>query len=219
VARHARIVMPGVPLHIIQRGNDRIRTFHDDRDRACYRELLLETTRALGVSVHGYVLMPNHVHLLITPPDPAAPARLMQRLGTRYVRYVNTVYVRTGTLWEGRYRSSLVDSVRYLLSCLRYIELNPVRAGLVNDPEHYRWSSYRHHAVGEADALVSPHPVYLALGTAPAERREAYAALCRRTLGPEVLRDIRRAIGSRNAASDARAGTEFESQRQLSPRT
>ena len=141
----------------------------------------------------------------------------MQRLGARYVRYVNTVYARTGTLWEGRYRSSLVDSDRYVLTCMRYIELNPVRAGLVSEPELVRWSSYRYHALGEADALVSPHPLYVALGASPRDRRDAYGAMCRWALGPEVLRDIRRAIGSRNGRADARSGTEFETQGLLRP--
>ena len=217
MARPPRTVIAGIPLHITQRGNDRVRTFHDDRDITYYRELLLDATRALGCAVHAYVFMPNHVHLLVTPPDPSAPARLMQRLGARYVRYVNTVYARTGTLWEGRYRSSLVDSDRYVLTCMRYIELNPVRAGLVSEPELVRCSSYRYHALGEADALVSPHPLYLALGASPRDRRDAYRAMCRWALSPEVLRDIRRSIGSRNGRADARSGTEFETQGLLRP--
>ena len=144
MARPPRTVIPGVPLHITQRGNDRVRTFHDDRDITHYREILLDSTRTLGCAVHSYVFMPNHVHLLLTPPDPSAPARLMQRVGARYVRYVNTVYGRTGTLWEGRFRSAIVDSDRYVLTCMRYIELNPVRAGLVREPELAKWSSFRY---------------------------------------------------------------------------
>ena len=211
VARPRRIIIPGVPLHITQRGNDRVRTFHDDRDLSCFRELLLEAVRGFDCAVHAYVFMPNHVHLLVTPPDASTPARLMQRLGTRYVRYVNAAYARTGTLFEGRYRSSLVDTGRYLLTCMRYIELNPVRAGIVSDPSLTRWSSYRFHALGEPDALITPHPVYLALGATSRERREVYAAVCRCELGPELLRDLRRSMGRRSHPPDARAGTEFPS--------
>ncbi|MEO7966343.1 MAG: transposase [Gemmatimonadaceae bacterium] len=210
MARLPRLVVPGVPLHITQRGNDRVRTFHDERDLRHYHDLLVEVTSELGCAVHAYVLMPNHVHLLVTPPDTSAPARMMQRLGARYVRYINTVHGRTGTLWEGRFRSSLVDSDRYVLSCMRYIELNPVRAGLESDPALARWSSYRFNALGEPDTLLSPHPLYLALGASPRQARDAYATSCQEALGPDVLRDIRRAIRCRNNRADARAGTEFE---------
>lgn len=215
MARPPRQVFPGVPLHITQRGNDRVRIFHDERDRAHFHEVLIEVTRALDCAVHAYVFMPNHMHLLVTPPDTAAPSRLMQRLGARYVRYVNTAYARTGTLWEGRYRSSVVDSDRYLLSCMRYIELNPVRAGLAEEPGLVRWSSYRHHALGEPDPLVSPHPLFVALGATPRARNEAYADMCRRTLGPDVIRDVRGWLGSREPREFARSATEFESAREL----
>ena len=217
MARPPRRVLPGIPLHITQRGNDRVRTFHDERDLGHFHEVLLDVTQALKCAVHAYVFMPNHVHLLLTPPDVAAPSRLMQRLGARYVRYVNTVYARTGTLWEGRFRSSVVDSDRYVLSCMRYIELNPVRAGLASDPGLVRWSSYRHHALGEPDPLVSPHPLFVALGASPRARNEAYAKLCRQALGPDVIRDVRRSLGSREPREFARSATEFESARELVP--
>ncbi len=211
MARMRRIVVPGMPLHITQRGNDRVRTFHDERDLTFYRELLLEATREYGCAVHAYVFMRNHVHLLLTPNDSSGPSRFMQRVGTRYVRYVNIVYGRTGTLWEGRYKSALVDSERYLLACMRYIELNPVRAGVVSDPAFARWSSFRCNALGEPDALVSPHPIFQQMGASQSERREGYTALCRSALEPEMLRDIRRAVRRRNGRVDARAGTEFAS--------
>lgn len=209
MARPLRSVLSGVPLHITQRGNDRIRTFHSERDLAFYHELLVEQSRTLRCAVHAYVLMPNHVHLLLTPFDPRAPARLMQRLGARYVRYVNTTYARTGTLWEGRYRSSIVDAERYVLTCQRYIDLNPVRAQLVSEPALFRWSSFRHNVLGDGDPLVTPHPAYLALGATSGERRDAYAALCASALGPDVLREIRRSVGRQSPRSEARAGTEF----------
>lgn len=210
-------MIPDVPLHITQRGNDRVRTFHDERDYLLFRELLLEMAPSIGCAVHGYVLMPNHVHLLLTPSDGAAPARLMQRVGLRYVRYVNRTYVRTGTLWEGRYRSAVVDSERYLLACMRYIDLNPVRAGLANDPSLARWSSYRHNAMGEADPLVTPHATYLALGRSVRERGQAYAALCLGDLAPDVLRDLRHAVRRQPDARSARADTEFAMIHAISP--
>ena len=153
--RPLRIDFPGIPQHVIQRGNDRQPCFFDDADYLCYRSELRDMARREGCAVHAYVLMTNHVHLLLTPLQPGAVARTMQSLGRRYVRYINATYGRTGTLWEGRYKASLVGDGDYLLRCHRYIELNPLRAGMVADPCDYRWSSHRALAFGEADPLMA----------------------------------------------------------------
>ncbi len=193
MARLPRLVVAGQPLHLIQRGNNRAAIFFADEDYQCYRDALGEASQRFGCAIHAYVLMTNHVHLLITPADERGPARLMQAVGRRYVRYINAHYRRTGTLWEGRYKSALIDSDHYLLACSRYIELNPVRAGLVEDPAQYRWSSYRHNAGGVPDALLTPHALYQALGSPRAERQRAYHALCRTHLDAQTLAAIRRA--------------------------
>ena len=191
--RPPRVVLPGHTLHLIQRGNNRSSCFVDDEDRACYLAALHYSSVRVRCPVHAYVLMTNHVHLLVTAGDARAPARLMQTLGRNCVRYFNDRHERTGTLWEGRYRSSLIDSERYFLSCSRYIENNPVRAGLVSRPEEYRWSSFRSNAYGQPDALVQRHPVYLALGRWLSTRRLAYRALFEDPLDPSVMDAIRRA--------------------------
>ncbi len=208
--RTPRIVLPGVPLHVVQRGNDRVRIFHSDSDYLRFREDLRASLQASGVALHAYVLMPNHVHLLLTPPNAGAPARLMRGLGARYVRYVNATYGRTGTLWEGRFRSTMVDSDRYLLACVRYIELNPVRAGLVNVADDYRWSSFRYHALGEEDPLVTPHPLYLAHSPSPPTRRATHVALSRISLGAEQLQAFRATIRGTHPRAGARERTEYE---------
>lgn len=179
MARPPRRVLPGIPLHITQRGNDRVRTFHDERDLAHFHEVLLEVTRALTCAVHAYVFMPNHVHLLLTPPDGAAPSRLMQRLGARYVRYVNTVYARTGTLWEGRFRSSVLEAPVYLLPAMVGLDWAPVRAGLAAQPQDWAWSSHAHYRGLRVDRLITPHAQYWALGNTPFDRENAYAEMVR----------------------------------------
>jgi putative transposase len=175
--RRLRSILPGHTLHLIQRGNNRSASFLDDEDREHYLAALLHASERARCAIHAYVLMPNHSHLLVTADDALAPARMMQSLGSKYVRYFNKRHGRTGTLWEGRYRSSLIDSERYFLQCSRYIETNPVRAGMVHEPGAYRWSSFRSNAEGEPDVLVRRHPVYLALGRWSSVRREAYRAL------------------------------------------
>jgi putative transposase len=187
--RPHRLDLPGIPQHVIQRGNDRRPCFFLEADYARYLTDLREIAAREACAVHAYVLMSNHVHLLLTPASPGAVARLMQSLGRRYVRYVNDTYQRTGTLWEGRYKACLVDSGRYLLHCHRYIELNPLRAAMVLDPADYRWSSHRNNAYGAVDSLVTPHTDYLALGSDPVERRRAYRAW---TLAADRTNEIRR---------------------------
>ena len=192
--RRARLNVPEVPLHIVQRGNNRQATFFADDDRVFYLECLKDAAGQHACDVHAYVLMTNHVHLLVTPHTPNGVSRLMQSLGRRYVQYVNYTYRRSGTLWEGRFKASLVDSEAYLLCCYRYIELNPVRARIVGAPGEYRWSSYGRHALGTVDPVVRDHPLYEALGLTDGERRSAYQELFREPLEPGVLDQIRRSL-------------------------
>jgi putative transposase len=159
--------------------------------------------------VHAYVLMTNHVHLLATPREAGSLPRVMQSLGRRYVRHVNTLYRRTGTLWEGRYRAAPIDSESYFLACCRYIELNPVRARMVRRPREYRWSSYRSHAHGAADALVAGHDLYDRLGRTPAERQIGYRALFRDALDAGFIDELRAATNGGWALGDARFKREI----------
>lgn len=193
MARLPRLAAAGFPHHVIQRGNDRQTVFREDADYARYLGWLREVAAAHGLHVHAYVLMPNHVHLLATPPTGDALSRAMQSLGRRYVRWFNDKYRRTGTLWEGRFRSTVIDADRYLLACSRYIELNPVRAGIVDSPELYRWSSYAHHAGVLVDPLVTDHPLVWALGNTPFERQLAYRRLFDLELTPEFVLSLRSA--------------------------
>lgn len=197
--RPLRLDVPNVPQHVIQRGNDRQPCFFEEVDYVRYRDDLRELALREGCAVHAYVLMTNHVHLLMTPTTPGAIARVMQSLGRRYVRYVNDRHHRTGTLWEGRYKACLVDDGGYLLHCHRYIELNPVRAVMVADPADYRWSSHRANACGECDPLMSPHPAYLALANDPIERQQVYRALVMDAVDPEEVDAIRRHVQRQHA--------------------
>ena len=174
-------------MHIVQRGNNRTQTFIDENDYRVFRALLQLTRRKAGCAIHAYVLMRNHVHLLVTPATKHSPARLMQGLGRWYVRYFNERHGRTGTLWEGRYRSTLIDSERYFLACSRYIELNPVRAGVVADTADFAWSSFRGNALGACDYLLTPHETYRALGATSAARQAAYRALFDQPLGARMV--------------------------------
>lgn len=202
MARHPRLDLPEVPQHIVQRGNNRGTCFFDDGQRLFYLGVLGDAARAAGVAIHAYVLMSNHVHLLATPRRAGAVSAMMQTVGRRYVQWLNKVRSRTGTLFEGRFKSSLVQSERYLLSCYRYVELNPVRAGLVPDAADYRWSSYRCNALGRADTLVTPHPLFTELGATPEQQREHYRAFVAQGLGAHEYNAIRshvkqgRALGS-----------------------
>lgn len=200
--RRPRLEVPGIPQHITHRGVNRGATFIDDEDFAAYLQALELTSGEQAVSIHGYVLMTNHVHLLVSAEIAGAVSRMMQALGRRYVRAFNARHGRTGTLWEGRYKSCLVDTDRYLLACLRYIELNPLRAAMVAQPWDYGWSSVHGHLGLRADARLTPHVGYLALGRDASERETAYRRLLMEALSHEVLADIRshmqqeRALGS-----------------------
>lgn len=177
MARLPRLTVPGYPHHIIQRGNNRQAIFATTADYETLLALLLENASRHGVAVHAYVLMGNHFHLLATPEGAASIPGLMQAVGRRYVRHFNASQVRTGTLWEGRYKSTLIQAERYLMACMAYIDLNPVRAGLVADAAAYPWSSHGHYAGLRTDKLVTPHPLYWSLGNTPFSREAAYAEL------------------------------------------
>lgn len=191
MARLPRLSAPGLPHHLIQRGNNRQAIFVDEIDCLRYLNDLAELAAVHGLAIHAYVLMPNHVHLLATPRERETLPRLMQALGRRYVRRFNDRHRRTGTLWEGRYRSTVVETDRYLLACMRYVELNPVRAGLVDDPAAYRWSSHTHHVGLRVDPLIAEHAVYWGLGNTPFERQGAYRRLIASDLEPADVAAIR----------------------------
>lgn len=177
MARLARISVPGYPYHVIQRGNNRQPIFASDADRERMRDLLFEHAAEQDVAVHAYVLMDNHFHLLATPRKAQSLPAMMQAVGRRYVRFFNDKQGRTGTLWEGRYKSALVQTERYLLACMVYIDLNPVRAGLVAQPQDFRWSSHNHYVGTHSDRLVTPHPLFWELGNTPFERESRYRDL------------------------------------------
>jgi putative transposase len=192
--RHARFTLPGVPLHVIQRGNNRCACFVTAEDRIVYMAMLEELCRRHPCAVHAYVLMTNHVHLLVTPEQSHGVSGLMKDLGQRYVQYVNRHHKRTGSLWEGRFRSSLVDNSLYLLRCQRYIELNPVRACMVARAVDYEWSSFRANAFAVPSPLVTPSTVFMELGSTPDERRAIYREMFETGTSVEELQQIRDAV-------------------------
>lgn len=206
--RRARLALPNVPLHIIQRGNNRQACFFADEDYRVYLQWFGEYATRTGCRIHAYVLMTNHVHLLISTERSESVGALLKALGQRYVQYINRSYRRSGTLWEGRFRSCLTQEETYLLSCQRYIELNPVRAGMVQHPADYRWSSYRANAQGEADALLSPHPLYEALGQDAPGRQAAYRELFCHELDPGLVDEIRDATNGNYALGNERFAKE-----------
>lgn len=192
--RRPRIKLAGMPQHIVQRGINREPCFFAEEDYHSYLHWLNKAATDWHCAIHAYVLMTNHVHLLVTPETETGTAKLMQAIGRRYVQYINRSYRRTGSLWEGRYKASLIQAETYLLTCMRYIELNPVRANMVQDPGQYRWSSYRHNGLGQADLRITPHPVYLSIDRDETGRQIAYRALFRSQLDDEALADIRLAL-------------------------
>ena len=186
-------MLAGIPVHAVQRGNNHGACFFREEDRAFYLHHLGRLLRPSGCILHAYCLMTNHVHLLLTPLHVSSCGLLMKHLGQLHSQYVNRTYGRTGTLWEGRFRSCLVQAEDYLLACYRYIELNPVRAGLVDHPRQYRWSSYRTNAEAETSELVIQHEEYLRLGGNAGDRRRAYRALFDSDPGSERSDEIREA--------------------------
>jgi len=196
----------------VQRGNDRQPCFFQEADYLRYLQELNELALRRSCAVHAYVLMTNHVHLLLTPSAVGQVASIMQALGRRYVRYINDRYHRTGTLWEGRYKACPVDRECHLLHCYRYIELNPVRARMVGDPGEYRWSSYGANARGLPDRLVTPHPNFQALGTDPESRRAAYRELVKQAISDDDLKAIRLQLQRQHALGSERFRAAIEAQ-------
>jgi putative transposase len=201
--RRPRLALPNVPLHLIQRGNNHQACFFADEDYRFYLDWLQDYAGKAGCRIHAYVLMTNHVHLLVSAERGTAPGEMMKALGQRYVQYVNRTYRRSGTLWEGRFRSCPTQAEEYLLACQRYIELNPVRAQMVEHPADYHWSSYRANAQGEESVLITPHEVFAGLGMDAASRQAAYRELFRYELEPGLVDEIRRATHGNFALGSA----------------
>ena len=191
--RKPRFYVPGVPVHVVQRGNNREKIFFDAADYPVYLNYLQEAAERYACKIHAYVLMTNHVHILVSPKEADAISRMMQYVGRRYVPYINRTYNRSGTLWEGRYKGSLVQDDFYLLACMRYIELNPVRAKITKTAAAYPWSSYPANASGRKSQIITPHSVYLALAKDESGRRAAYKKLFKQGVDVETLQDIRSA--------------------------
>lgn len=221
MARMPRFMLPGQPQHIIQRGNNRSEVFCTEANYRFYLDKLSSAAKEHGCAIHAYVLMTNHAHLLMTPEREDGIGKTLQRLGRYYVQYFNHTYRRTGTLWEGRYRATLIDSERYLLTCMRYIELNPVRAAMVAYPSEYPWSSYRHTALGQTDDLVTDHRLYRRLGHDDAERQAAYRALFKARVPERTLAEIREATNKAWVLGNDRFTRKVAAQleRHVSPRS
>jgi putative transposase len=208
--RRARITLANTPHHIIQRGNNRSACFYVDDDYFRYLDWLEKYSLENGCRVHAYVLMTNHVHLLITPETFDGLAKMMKCLGQRYVQYINRTYNRSGTLWEGRFKSCITQEDKYVLSCYRYIELNPVRAGMVTHPAEYPWSSYRSNAQQEPNKIISPHDSYLALGRCDEGRQRQYREIFKSELSPNIIDQVRAATNSNYALGSERFRAETE---------
>ena len=209
--RRTRMYLPGLPYHLTQCGNNREACFIEPDNYQYYLELWQEVARRYGVAVHAYCLMTNHIHFLVTPQSPTAISNTMKVVGSRYARYINLHYKRTGTVWEGRHYSSLIQSEKYLLICHRYIELNPVRAGMVVRPEEYRWSSYGANAWGD-ESLLMPHEEYLMLGFDIESRCRAYRKLFQHQLGEDDLHRVRKAAHYSQPVGDDRFRQQIEEQ-------
>lgn len=209
--RKARMYLPGIPVHVVQRGNNREACFFAEEDFQFYKEILREGLNRYGAQLHAYCLMTNHVHLLITPSFTDSIPRILQHIGRQYVYYINKTYKRSGTLWEGRHKSSLVDAENYLLVCYRYIELNPVVAGMVKMPEEYPWSSYSTNGWGKCDPLVSPHEIYLRIHTEKLMREKEYRELFRTNLSVQDLHAIRESLSANQVLGQERFKEQIES--------
>ena len=203
-------MLPGTPLHLVQRGNNRQACFFATNDYLVYLQWLEEYAEKYECDIHAYVLMTNHVHLLVKPQNTASVGAMMKNLGQRYVQYINRTYQRSGTLWEGRFRSCITQDEGYVLSCYRYIELNPVRAGMVEHPAEYRWSSYRSNAQGEASKLLKTNDLYQRLGESSSQRQERYRELFRNQLDQGMIDQIRRATNGNFALGNDRFKSQVE---------
>ncbi|MDD2500258.1 MAG: transposase [Geobacter sp.] len=208
--RRPRIHLAGVPQHVIQRGVDRQPIFFSDDDCRFFLDLLGKYASKRSVLLHSYCLMTNHFHLVLSSPTGEALSCLMQDIGRRYVQYINQTYQRTGGLWQGRYKTSYIQSEVYLLSCMRYVELNPVHAGMVQTPGDYRWSSYRANAFGDENLLVNPHEEYLALGDTPEERHQGYQTLFITEADDSAWSLIQTATQQGAVAGDSRFAEQIE---------
>jgi len=198
--RPRRVVLPGIPLHITHRGNNRSTIFFDDEDCSIFSDFLQDAHLEFGCEIHAYVFMSNHFHILITPVSEIGPAKMMHSVGLNYSRHFNRRYGRTGPMWDGPYHSSLIQTSKYFFACSRYIELNPVRALMVNRPEGHSRSSYHYNAEGKSNALITPHEMYSSLGTNDHDRTAAYRALFAAALDPDEVAAIRTGV-HRNAAT------------------
>jgi putative transposase len=214
MARQPRLTVAAYPHHVIQRGNDRQAIVRDDADRERLLALWQEHAHTFKVAIHAYVVMDNHFHLLLTPETDDGLPMMMQAVGRAYVRYFNVRHQRTGTLWEGRYRSNLIESERYLLACMVYIDLNPVRAGMVQQPADFKWSSHRH-CIGQlGDKLVTPHALFWGLGNTPFAREAAYAELVQAGLASRDKAQLTQsalsgwALGSASFVGDLQQATQ-----------
>ena len=213
MARLPRLTLPGYAHHVIQRGNNRLPIFATMADYRYLLDLLHENAKRFDVAIHAYVLMSNHFHLLATPQTDKSLPQMMQAVGRSYVRYFNDLQGRSGTLWEGRYRSTLIQADRYLLTCMAYIDLNPVRAGLVPEAKDYPWSSYGHYAGLRSDELVTPHALFWSLANTPFGREAAYAEMVRSGVKAEQQAALTRsalggwALGEEHFVADLQSRT------------
>ena len=189
--RKPRFFVPDIPNHVIQRGINTSAVFFEEEDYQHYKHILYEAAESSGVEIHAYVLMTNHIHLLATADSDRGISLMMQKVGRFYVPYINHKYGQSGTLWDGRFKSSLVDSDHYVLACMRYIEMNPVRAGMVTSPQDYKWSSYLCNALNMHDRLISPSASYLGLATRKKKRQQVYSSLFTEHLDEKIIKDIR----------------------------
>jgi len=208
--RKPRFFLPNIPVHVVIRGNARQVVFAEDSDRQAYLGWLKEATEKEKVSVHAYVLMDNHVHILLSANEPAHISRFMQHIGRKYVPYFNHKYGKSGTLWEGRFKGSMIESEQYLLCCYRYIELNPVRANMVKKPEQWKWSSYACNAYGERNSLIRPHEVYLAIDKDEEKRVDYYRASFKQVLDSSLINDLRSAVQTGTPLGNDRFKAEVE---------
>ena len=208
--RKSRFYVPGAPVHAVQRGHNRSAVFFDDLDYLEYLCCLKQAADSCGCQVHAYVLMTNHVHLLLTPAHADSVGRLFQSIGRHYVRYINETYQRHGGLWEGRYKCNVIESQAYLLSCMRYIEMNPVRAGMVDHPAKYRWSSYAANALGVSNAILSAQAEYASLGRIPDARQSAYRGLFDGAVDSDELTLLRGALQTGTPLGNGKFKMEIE---------
>jgi putative transposase len=219
MARLPRLIIPHQPHLVTQRGHDQQAIFRDGEDYRIFLQSLRDAIRQYGVALHAYVFLPNHMHLLVSPGDAQGLGKMLQWLGRCYVPYFNHKYQRTGSLWQGRYKTTVVDAASFLLPCMHYVELDPVRTGLVTDPGAYGWSSYAHHAGITPDPHITDHPLYWQLGNTPFEREVTYRLLVEQALGPNQFAMLEQGLGKGWAvgSTEFKAMLEKQVQRRVQP--